>query len=35
MGEAVMFLSCPGTRFEIIDAADILPPFGFTCLRFR
>ncbi len=32
VGEAIVFLSGPGTGFQIIDAADILSPFRFPRL---
>jgi hypothetical protein len=33
MRESIMFLSGPGAGFEVVDAANILSPGGFTCLR--
>lgn len=32
MGEAVVFLPGPGAGFQVVDAADVLPPRGFTSL---
>ena len=33
MREPIVFLSGPGAGFQVVDAADILSPGGFTGLR--
>lgn len=32
VGEAIMFLACPSTCFDVVDATDPRVPFGFECL---
>lgn len=35
VGKAVVFLSSPGTGFNVVDAADIFSPGGFSCLNIQ